>query len=240
MEHPELTELTPAIQSEISSEQLAKALTMSVEAKMSDLTINANQIEEDGHHFEAFGINWKSRRAAILSSVAALRSAETLYTVSSKESAKAIQVWQEHKDPLYHWRSEAMARLGFYAKKSKDSALIKSLDKISEGEGHLDAIQDVHETVELTEIHFEELAKNNLTIERVAEAKDMLAKVTEAYPKVLAGEKGDKSAKELRDGAFWYLCSLEKELKETELPLVFFDNYARRMEYGSNYSRSLR
>ncbi len=239
MEHPELIELTPTIKSVITTEQLGKALTMSVEAKMSDLTINANQMEEDASHFEAFGIDWKSRRDLILTSVAALRSAETLFTVSSKESAEAIQIWQDHKDPLYHWRSEAMARLGFYAKKSSNGALLKTLDKISGGDGHLDAIQDVHETIELADAHFDGLAKNNLTAERVAEAKEMLAKVTEVYPKVLAGEKGDNSAKELRDGAFWYLCSLEKELKENELPLVFFDNYTRRREYGSNYKRTI-
>ncbi len=240
MEHPELSELTPTIKSVISTEQLTKALTMPVEAKLADLTINANQLEEDAPHFEAFGIDWNSRRDLILTSVAALRSAETLFTVSSKESAEALQVWQDHKDPLYHWRSEAMARLGFYAKLTNDTALRKALDKISDGDGHLDAIQDVHETIELADIHFEGLTQNNLTAERVAEVKEMMVKVTDAYPKVLAGEKGDNSAKELRDGAYWYLCSLEKELKEDELPLVFFDNYNRRMEYGSNYFRSLR
>jgi len=239
MEHPELIELTPTIKSVITTEQLSKALTMSVEAKMADLTINASQMEEDAPRFEAFGIDWSSRRDAILTAVAALRSAETLYTVSSKESAEALQIWQDHKDPLYHWRSESMARLGYLARMTNNSALLKSLEKISGGDGHLDAIQDVHETLELTDMYFDGLAQNNLTAERVTEAKETLAKVTAAYPKVLAGEKGDTSAKELRDGAYWYLCSLEKELKEAELPMVFFDNYDRRMEYGSNYLRDL-
>lgn len=240
MEHQELESLKPVLESTISEEQLLKGLTMPVEAKINDLIINANQIEEDAESFSKFGLNWEAMKESILTSVFALRSAETLYTVTEQESAEADLIWRENREKLYSWRDEATARLTFHATMTENEALQKSIDKISLGEGHPDAIQDGHETIELVERHREGLRANNLSDERIAEAKEIVALVSDAYPKVAAGAEGDKSAKELRDRAYWYCCSLEKDLKEKMLPLVFFDNYKRRQEYGSNYKRSMK
>ncbi len=239
MEHQELTDLTSTLHKEVSPEQLDQGLTMSVEAKINDISIVAGKLPEHGSHFDAFGIDWTAKQQQFEVAYKALRSAETLYTTIVAVPVEAIESWQQHREGLYQWRAEATARLSFHAKRSGDAALQKSLDKISEGEGHLDAIQDGHELLELCQNHKESLAVNNLSEARLEEAAMILQKVTEAYPKVSAGAAADKSAKELRDRAFWYCCELERELKEEILPLVFWDDYGKRMEYASQYRREM-
>lgn len=237
MSHPELEQLTPTITAEITKEQLEQGLTSPVEAKVNDILINVDQIKQDAPHFEKFGIDWQGRADKLETAAKALRSAETLFTTAEKIIAAAVEVWRENRQPLYDWRDESVARLTYLQRTTDNENLRKSLEKISLGEGHPDAIQDGFETVELCEIHFDALTQNHLTRERLDEAKALVSRVSEAYPQVLSREEGDNSAKELRDRAFWYLDKLEKELKEIELPLVFFDNYTRRREYGSHYDR---
>lgn len=239
MEHPELQTLTPTLKETVSEEILLKGLTMPVEAKINDLLINTNQIKEDETTFSNFGFTPQEIIEEITAAVYALRSAETLYTTATQEGAEAEIKWQNNRGKLYSWRSEATARLTYVAKNRGDKGLLTSLQKISSGEGHPDAIQDGHELLELVDQYIDDLRVNKLTDERVHEAKEIVSIVSEAFPKVSAGAEGDKSAKELRDRAFWYCCKLEKELKEDVLPLVFFDNYARRQEYGSDYFRNL-
>lgn len=239
MEHAELQTLTPKLQETVSEEQLLKGLTMPVEAKINDLLINTNQIKEDERTFSNFGFTPQEIIHEITTSVYALRSAETLYTITSQEGAEADLLWRNNREKLYLWRGEAIARLTYVAKNNEDEGLLKSLNKIGKGEGHPDAIQDGHELLELVDHYMEDLRINKLTDERVSEAKEIVSIVSDAFPKVSAGAESDKSAKELRDRAFWYCCALEKELKEHMLPLVFFDNYARRQEYGSDYFRNL-
>jgi hypothetical protein len=239
MTHQDLNELTPTLMEAVSPDDLAKSLSMPVEEKINDLTINANQMAEDADHFAAFGIDWEAQQQKIIRAVNALRSAETLYTAAAESSAEAQEIWRNNRDDLYNWRAESMARLNFLARKTGNRDLLASLEKISGGDGHLDAIQDAHETLQLVQTHFDALADNNLTQERITQAEELVAAVSQAYPKVSAGASGDKSAKDLRDRAFWYCCHMEDELKDNLLPLIFFDNYARRQEYGSNYLREL-
>lgn len=240
MEHPELETLTPLLQSSIEEEDLQKGLTMPVEAKINDLQININQIGDDLDAFTSFGISAEEIVTELSNAVLALRSAETLYTVDEQESAEADIVWRSNKTKLYRWRTESTARLTYIGKEKNDEALLKSLEKIGSGEGHPDAIQDGHELLELTERYLDDLKVYKLTDERVSEAKAVVAAVADAFPRVSAGAEADKSTKELRDRAFWYCCKLERKLKEDILPLVFFDNYKRRQEYGSHYKRELK
>jgi len=117
--------------------------------------------------------------------------------------------------------------------------LAQRLEEISDGDKHDDAIQDVNDTIELVEKHFDDLAIHDLSYERLIEAKDILSKVTKVYPQVMGDNPSSKRAKEFRDRAFWYLCKLEKELKEIELPQVFNDNHERHKQYESHYKRGL-
>ncbi len=240
MEHQELHALNETLTTVISDSELENGLTMPVAAKVNDLRIITTQVEEDAHAFEQFGMDWQSIIARFTQAASALESAETLYTVHANESTGADKIWNDYSEKLYSWRDEISARLMYVAHKTDNKGLKKSLYRISQGEGHKDAIQDVHETLELTDIHFDTLSQNSLTHERVAEAKELYEITSVAYPKSLAEKESEKTIKELRDRAFWYCCQLEKELKTVELPLVFFNDYSRRMEYGSHFLRSAR
>lgn len=240
MEHPELEALRPLLHSSIEEAELQKGLTMPVEAKINDLQININQIRDDLNAFTSFGINAEEILSELSNAVLALRSAETLYTVHEQEGAEAEIVWRDNKAKLYLWRTEASARLTYIGKEKGDEALLKSLEKIGSGEGHPDAIQDGHELLELTDRYLDDLKVYKLTDERVSEAKEIVAAVSDAFPKVSAGTESDKSSKELRNRAFWYCCKLERKLKEDILPLVLYDNYKRRQEYGSHYKREMK
>ncbi len=240
MEHLELTELTPTLLAEITKEQLDKGMSMPVEAKILDLEINCNQITEDSAKFDLFAIPWEFKVEEIRKAITALRSAEILFTAEEKLTVESNEAWTDNRDALYRWRSEAVARLTHHATLTKNESLFASIHKIGDADGHPDAIQDTHEATHLVDIHFDALAPFNLTVERVNEGKAILSICTEAYPHVAQGETKMSPAKDLRDRAFSYLTNLEKQLKEVDLPLVHFDDYARRREYGSHYVREHR
>ncbi len=239
MAHEELAKLQTKFFTEVPQEQLNKKITMPIEAKLKDLTLNADQIVADAHHFEMSGINWIERHTSILQGVAALKSADEHYTFATQENAKAEMIWSENKDALYKWRRESMARLGYLSKHKNDLELARRLDDISDGDRHQDAIMDVMKTINLAEKHFNELSKHSLTSERLIEAKDILSKIRKVYPQVMGEDQSSHKAKELRDRAFWYLCKLERELKDIELPHVFKNNHAKQREYESHYRRGI-
>ncbi len=240
MEHPELVELTNTHYKTITEEQLAKGFPMSVEGKLLDLQINCKQIEEDKDKFALFGMPWKPLVNEISFAIRGLRSAETLFTAEEKLTAASSEAWKSNRDPLNHWRSESVARLTHLARLTDNKALVASLDKIGDADGHPDTIQDAYEATQLVDMHFTELAKYNLTEERVAEGKAIVDICIEVYPQVALGESKVSPAKEIRDRAYWHLTNLEKELKEIHVPLIHFDDYARRCEYGSHYMREHR
>ncbi len=240
MEHVELTELTSTDLADIPAELAEKALPMSVEGKMLDLEINCTQIEEDAAAFDLFNIPWQSNVEDIRKAIIALRSAETLYTAEEKMTEESNEAWRGNRDGLYTWRSESVARLTHHAKLTENKSLFASLDKIGDADGHPDAIQDTFESTHLVDVHFPALAVYNLSKERVAEGKAILEICAKAYPQVALGESKISPARDLRNRAFWHLSNLEKQLKEVDLPLVHFDNYERRCEYGSHYVREHR
>ncbi len=239
MAHEELATLQEHFLRDIPEEQLKKKITMPVEAKLKDLMINADQIIADAHHFESSGINWCERHTSILQGVAALRSAEEHYIFATQENAKAEMIWSENRAALYKWRRESMAHLAQLSKHKKDMELAQKLTEISDGDKHDDAIQDVNETTRLVEKHFDELAKQDLTLDRLTEARGIISKITQVFPLVMGEARGNCSARDLRDRAFWYLCNLERELKTVELPHVFRDDHVKRQEYESYYRRGL-
>jgi hypothetical protein len=240
MEHPELVELTNTHYTTITDEQLAKGLQMSVEGKLLDLQINCKQIEEDKAQFELFGMPWRPIVDKISFAIRGLRSAETLFTAEEKLTAESSEAWKSNRDPLSRWRSESVARLTHLAKLTDNKSLFASLDKIGDADGHPDIIQDAYESTQLVDMHFPALAKYNLTEARVAEGKAIVDTCIEVYPQVALGESTVSPAKEIRDRAYWHLSNLERELKEVHIPLIHFDNYERRCEYGSHYMRKHR
>lgn len=168
--------------------------------------------------------------------VAALRAAEIAWTKEVQECTDANNTWKELQDEAYDLRDEAEASLDFVLPEGSDARA--RLEAIIEGSGHNDMILDLGKLAVLCREFAAELDAIAFSEEMINRLDELYTTLTDVYGKVTS-DKGDQNeARILRDQAFFYCKTLERQIKRAAR-LVFRKEPEMFQRYRSNYQHLL-
>lgn len=209
-----------------------------VKVRLVELRTKAEKIDQDSEHFTKIGLDPARFSSALRTYAKALESAHSLFSHTPEELSAAEAVMKEYDDPaMKKIRGEIYSRLNYLCEFEGHHDLRLPLKRISEGDDIKDTILDLNGCFELAQHKSEDLARFAYGAEKIALLGEIYEKVSQAYPKVKAGDSMEIRARELRNRVFWYAQSYERKLREIVFPMVFSGDSSWRQRYASEYNR---
>ncbi|MCW3806394.1 hypothetical protein [Plebeiibacterium marinum] len=214
--------------------QEIRTISTPVEVQCGEAEATAVDANKDVEKFAKAGMDTSYIQALTdLANITRYFEAQWQSEYQSKKEAELI--WKNEAPAAYELRKEILHHMTFAYR--KDASLIKKLNRIKEGSGSYDLVQDLLEIHTLSEKYPEPLKTIDYDFELSTNAlasynklKDILAKVN--------GEKGNYNEdKILRDKAYSLLTLHLNEVREYGR-YVFWKDENRKKRYASDYRRN--
>jgi hypothetical protein len=165
----------------------------------------------------------------------ACRYAEAEWNKERNEKQEAEREWKEKSPIAYELRNDLMHELEFAF--NADNSLLSVLDRIKEGNGNADMIQDLMNLSVLGKEHAELLQQTNFESSLLIQAETMADEMSELLARANGSKNEDNKAKVLRDKAYTYLRGIVNEVRRFG-KFVFRKDADHAAKYASAYNRA--
>lgn len=167
----------------------------------------------------------------------ALRHAQSLWNKEYKSQEAAQKAWAEASPGAYDLRDSLVHDFLYAYRKIPD--LLAKTQKIAEGSGHADMLQDLSDLSVLGKANPEPLARINFNMESLDLAETMSEELSTVLAQANGAKKSNNSTKILRDKAYTHLKEAMDEIREAGT-YVFYRTPDRYKGYVSGYRKHKR
>lgn len=165
----------------------------------------------------------------------ASRYAEAEWNKERNEKQEAEREWKEKSPIAYELRSDLVHELEFAF--NNDNNLLSILDRIKDGNGNADMIQDLMDLSVLGKEHTDLLEQTNFDSNLLVQAETMADEMAELLARANGTKDEDNKAKVLRDKAYTYLKGIVDEVRRYG-KFVFRKDAGHVAKYASAYGRA--
>lgn len=165
----------------------------------------------------------------------ASRYAEAQWNKERNEKQEAERECKEKSPLAYELRNDLIHECGFAFNENPD--LLSALERIKDGNGHADMIQDLMNLSVLGKDNIPLLQKINFDVALLDKAESMADEMADLLAKANGAKDEDKKAKVLRDKAYTYLKVVVDEVRRYG-KFIFRKDENHVAKYASDYGRS--
>ena len=164
----------------------------------------------------------------------ACRYAEAAWNKERNEKQAAEREWKEKSPGAYSLRSDLLSELefAFY----EDHELQSAIDRIRDGNGDADMIQDLMDLSVLGKDHLEKLQETGFDAAMLDQAENMADQMSVLLARANGTKDSNSESKEIRDKAYSYLKELVSEVRRYG-KFVFRKDEEHAAKYASAYHR---
>jgi hypothetical protein len=164
----------------------------------------------------------------------ALRYIQSVWNKEYKSQESAQKTWNEVSPSAYNLRDTLIHDFLFGYRKNAD--LLSKTQRIAEGTGHADMLQDLSDLAVLGKANPEPLIKINLDFTQLDLAETTSEELTTVLAQANGARKSDNSTKILRDKAYTHLKEAMDEIRKAG-QYVFWRTPDRHKGYISDYRK---
>ncbi|MFA8434536.1 MAG: hypothetical protein ACEPOZ_08470 [Marinifilaceae bacterium] len=164
----------------------------------------------------------------------ACRYAQSLWMKEFNDREKDELEWKELSPKAYNLKGVILHNFRYAFR--NDDGLMSQVNRIAEGSGHADMIQDLSDLALLGKAHPEPLQAVGFDLGKLDLSEDLSDRLASLLAKVNGTKGNHNPSKEMRDRAFTYLKQAVDEVRECG-KFVFWQNEIRLRGYRSAYFR---
>lgn len=165
----------------------------------------------------------------------ACRYAEAEWNKERNEKQEAEREWKEKSPDAYELRSDLIHELEFAFVENSD--LLSAVDRIKDGNGHADMIQDLVDLSVLGKEQTELLQQTNFDATLLDQAETTADEMSELLARANGTKDENNKAKVLRDKAYTYLKGIVDEVRRYG-KFIFRKDDEHAAKYASAYGRT--
>jgi len=165
----------------------------------------------------------------------ACRYAEANWNKERNEKQEAEREWKEKSPEAYELRSDLIHELEFAFVENKE--LLSAQDRIKDGNGHADMIQDLVDLSVLGKEQTELLNQTNFDATLLVRAETVADEISVILARANGTKDENNKAKVLRDKAYTYLKAIVDEVRRYG-KFVFRKDEEHLAKYASEYGRT--
>jgi len=165
----------------------------------------------------------------------ACRYAEAEWNKERNAKQEAEREWKEKSLLAYNLHNDLLDEFAFAFR--DDHSLLSALDRIKDGNGHADMIQDLMSLAVLGKENLEVLAQTNFDANLLDQAETEADEMADLLAMANGTKDEDNHAKITRDKAFTYLKGYVTEVRRYG-KFVFRKNKEHAAKYASQYKRN--